>query len=142
LNFSEKNLVHQLFHLLGIDTDLGIRIGMPWMPIRIRKKSLVYQLFHLLGIDTDPGIRIRPDPDPQHWVSDQINGIPPHLGAGAGEAVPHAEQPLHQFCHRLHGVAYAVLTNKQNISINLWCQPALHMNESKWIWNLWFFLSL
>jgi hypothetical protein len=36
-----------------------------------------------------------------------------HLRAGAGEAVPHAEQPLHQLCHCFHGVAYAVLSDEQ-----------------------------
>jgi hypothetical protein len=75
-------------------------------------------------------MRIRPDPDPQHCVSDQINGQQQvvlshtekdmwricevsHLGACAGEAVPHTEQPLYQLCHRLHGIAYAVLSDEQ-----------------------------
>ncbi len=38
-NFLIKSFVHQLFHLFGIDTNLVTRIGMPWMPIRIRPGS-------------------------------------------------------------------------------------------------------
>jgi hypothetical protein len=40
LKFSGKKFsLPTFFHLLGIDTDPGIRIGMPWMPIPIRKND-------------------------------------------------------------------------------------------------------
>ena len=76
--FSGQENSYQLHHLLRIDAWyrtvpilIGrIRIGMPLIPIRIRKNDADPDLAKLIRFGPGKMMRIRPDPDPQHCIKD------------------------------------------------------------------------